>query len=50
MRQADVIKQSHWNILLRGAGIIEPSDLDNRKRNPDPKIISELNWNLLYFI
>ena len=48
MRNSDSIKMAHWNLLLRGAGPMEPAALERRPQNPDLRIITDLNWDLLF--
>lgn len=44
------IRDTHWNILLRGAGPLSVEAMRNKPRNPDPKMISIIGWDLLFYI
>lgn len=49
-RNIQRVKDSHWNILLRGAGPISVEQQRNKPKNPDPRMISIIGWELLYYI
>lgn len=44
------IKDTHWNIILRGSGPISVEQQRNKPKNPDPKSLSIIGWDLLYFV
>lgn len=48
-RNSGRVRENHWNLLLRGAGPITPEDLQARIENPDPKVLTALAWDLVYF-
>jgi len=43
------VKEMHWNLLLRGAGPITPEELKQRPECPDPKILTPIAWDLVYY-
>mmetsp|Transcript_43960 Transcript_43960/g.42547 ORF Transcript_43960/g.42547 Transcript_43960/m.42547 type:complete len:222 (+) Transcript_43960:1-666(+) len=49
-RNSGDILQSHWNVLLRGAGILDADQIKAKPKNPDPKLLAALGWDVLYFI
>lgn len=49
-RNIHKIKDTHWNILLRGAGPISVEQQRSKPKNPDTRIISVIGWDLLYFV
>ncbi len=49
-RNSHKIKDTQWNILLRGAGTISVEHQRAKPKNPDPKILSIIGWDLLYFL
>lgn len=49
-RKNGSVKDEHWNVLLRGAGPLSPDQQINKPSNPEPKVISNLGWDLLYFM
>lgn len=48
-RNSGKVKESHWNLLLRGAGPMTPDELKARPEVPDSKILLPLAWDLLFF-
>jgi dynein heavy chain len=48
-RNCGKVKDLHWNLILRGAGPISSDELRNRPRIPDPKVVTQLGWDLLYY-
>lgn len=44
------IKDTHWNILLRGAGTLSVEQQRAKPKNPEPKLISLIGWDLLYYL
>lgn len=49
-RNSEKIKETHWNLILRGPGPLSADQIKSKMKNPDPKLISLLGWDLLYFI
>jgi dynein heavy chain, axonemal len=49
-RNSGRVKESNWNFLLRGSGPLTPEELAKRPENPEPKIITVISWDLLYYI
>lgn len=49
-RNMQKIKDTHWNILLRGAGPVSVEQTRNQPKNPDIKVISLIGWDLLYYL
>jgi dynein heavy chain len=47
-RNAKVIDEAMWNILLRGPSLITQQEADAQLQNPDPEIISKIAWDVLY--
>ena len=48
-RNSKRVKETHWNLLLRGAGPITPEEEKVRPQVPDAKILLPLAWDLLYY-
>jgi len=48
MRNANQIKITNWNSLLRGASVVSLAQEKEKPANPDPKLISITGWDLLY--
>lgn len=46
-RNYNKINESLWSCLLRGAGIMNKS---NMPENPSPSLITQLAWDLAYYI
>jgi dynein heavy chain len=43
------IQESHWNLLLRGAGPLTSEQIKIKRKNPDPKLLSTIGWDLLVY-
>jgi dynein heavy chain len=48
-RNSGKVKETHWNMLLRGSGPLTVDELKSRPENPDVKVIIPLSWDLLFF-
>jgi dynein heavy chain len=49
-RNSKKVKETHWNLLLRGAGPITPEEMKKRPENPDTKILGPLSWDLIFYM
>ncbi len=49
-RNSKKVKDALWNILLRGAGPISVEHQRAKPKNPDPRLITLIGWDLLYFL
>lgn len=49
-RNSEKINEAHWNLILRGSGVLEPEHLRNKPKNPLPNLITAIGWDLLYFV
>ena len=49
-RNSGAINDFLWNTLIRGAMPISPEDRRDQPENPAPKLISDIGWNLAYYI
>lgn len=47
-RNAKVIDEAMWNILLRGPALITQQEADAQLQIPDPELINKLAWDILY--
>ena len=46
-RQDKELDDSLWSVFLRGAGLFDRSII---KANPDKNVITELSWDLVYYL
>lgn len=49
-RNSGKVKDTDWNFLLRGSGPILPEELAKRPENPEPKVITPIAWDLLFYV
>ena len=47
-RNAKLIDEGIWNVLLRGPSVMTEKEANNKLPNPDNEIITELLWDTLY--
>lgn len=47
-RNANIITPAGWNTLLRGAMPLTQQQKDSKPMNPLPKLMSDLNYEILY--
>jgi dynein heavy chain len=49
-RNSGQIQDLWWNTLIRGAGPISIEDKRDQPENPAPKFISDIGWNIIWYI
>ena len=49
-RNSRRVNDMYWNLLLRGPGPLSLEQQKNKLKNPDPKVLTVLGWDLLCFI
>jgi len=47
-RNAGIIDEGIWNLLLRGPSVITAAELDAQLESPDPEILLKLEWDTIY--
>lgn len=45
-----MIDEDQWSVLLRGGAVSSPDSLKKQLPNPDEMRLTELNWNMVYFL
>lgn len=45
-----MIDEDQWSVLLRGGAVSQPDSLKKQLPNPDEMRLTELNWNMVYFL
>lgn len=44
------ISQEVWSVLLRGPGLLDAEFARVKPDNPDPKLLTALGWDVLYYV
>jgi dynein heavy chain len=47
-RNAKIIDEGMWNILLRGPSLITQQEADAQLQNPDLELLNKIAWDILY--
>lgn len=45
-----MIDEDQWSVLLWGGAVSQPDSLKRQMPNPDEMRLTELNWNMVYFL